>query len=101
MILVSEDDAETTWLHTRGMRQYGRPDLSVRGVGSSHIDAVTQMIERFIDLQANGGVIPDGEEIRMRGLPPGGVCRHRGSLDDPDFNNVHVATEWEDGGIGQ
>ncbi|QJW96325.1 hypothetical protein [Frigoriglobus tundricola] len=99
VILVSEDEGEATWLHTRGMRQYGRPDLSVHGVGATHIDAVTQMIERFIELQAYGGVIPDGEEIRTRGLPPGGVCRHRGNLEDPDFNNVHIAIEWQDGGI--
>ena len=100
VILVSEDAGDVTWLHTRGMRQYGRPDLSVRGVGSAHIDAVTQMIERFIDLQAYGGVIPDGELIRMRGLPSGGVCRHQGHLDDPDFNNVHIAIEWENRAIG-
>jgi hypothetical protein len=101
VILVSEDQGETQWLHTRGMRQYGRPDLSVHGVGMRYMDEVTQMIERFINLQAEGGLIPEGQEIRMRGLPPGGVCHHRGSLDDPDFNNVHIAIEWENGAIGQ
>src|SRR5206468_4274883 len=34
VILVSpEDGGRTFWYHTRGMRKYGRPDLSVRGVG--------------------------------------------------------------------
>jgi hypothetical protein len=101
VILVSDDaGGQTQWLHTRGMRKFGRPDLSVHGVGPTHVDAVTQLIERFIDLQANGGVIPDNQEVEMTGLPPGGVCRVRGSLDDPDFNNVHVAIEWENGSIG-
>lgn len=86
--------------HARGLRQYGRPDLSVRGVGPQHIDAVTNMIERFIEMQAYGGVVREGQEVHMRGLPPGGVCHHRGSLDDPDFNNVHIAIEWEGGAIG-
>ena len=93
VILVSEAGG-TFWLHTRGMRQYGRPDLSVRGVGSKHIDAVTQMIERFIEMQAYGGVVEDGREVHMRGLPPGGVCRLTGTVDDPNFNNVHIAVEW-------
>jgi hypothetical protein len=101
VILVSEESEGTSWLHTRGMRQYGRPDLSVRGVGMKHMDEVTQMIERFINLQAEGGVIPEGQEIKMRGLPPGGLCHHRGSLDDPDFNNVHIAIEWANGAIGK
>lgn len=95
VILVSEDDQPgTSWLHTRGLRQYGRPDVSVRGVGPAHVDAVTHMIERFIETQVYGGVVKDGQEVHMRGLPPGGVCRVRGDLDDPDFNNVHIAVEW-------
>jgi hypothetical protein len=99
VVLISDDGEHTNWFHTRGMRQYGRPDLSVRGVGSKHMDAVTQMIERFIEMQAHGGVIPDGQEIRMRGLPPGGVCRRGGDLDDPDFNNVHIEIAWASGSL--
>jgi hypothetical protein len=103
VILVSDDEGSesTQWLHTRGLRQYGRPDLSVRGVGPSHMDAVTNLIERFIEMQAYGGVVGEGQEVRMRGLPPGGVCHHWGSLEDPDFNNVHIAIEWPNGAIGE
>lgn len=101
VILVSDDEAtNTSWLHTRGLRQYGRPDLSVHGVGPSHLDAVTQMIERFIETQAYGGVVKEGQEVHMRGLPPGGICHVRGSVDDPDFNNVHIAVEWKGGALG-
>jgi hypothetical protein len=64
------------------------------------MDAVTNMIERFIEMQAYGGVVREGQEVHMRGLPPGGVCHHRGSFDDPDFNNVHIAIEWDGGAIG-
>ena len=78
------------------MRQYGRPDLSVYGVGAKYIDAVTQMIERFIGLQVNGSVVVNGQKVQMSGLPPGGVCLHGGNVDDPDFNNVHIEIEWAD-----
>jgi hypothetical protein len=99
VILVSEDGPRTFWLHTRGLRQYGRPDLSVRGVGEAHMDAATHLIERFIEMQAYGGVVANGQEVRMRGLPPGGVCRLTGDLEDPDFNNVHLEVEWPHGVI--
>ena len=98
-IIVSPEDGGTSWYHTRGMRKFGRPDLSVRGVGEKYADAVGVMIERFVEMQALGGVVKDGEEIKTKGLPPGGVCRHRGSHDDPDFNNVHVAVEWSAGAL--
>ncbi len=100
VVIISDDKTpDTQWIHTRGMRQYGRPDLSVRGVGPGHINAVTQMIERFVEMQALGGVVKDGQEAHMLGLPPGGACRRAGSLDDPEFNNVHIAIEWKDGAI--
>lgn len=98
-ILVSPEESGTSWYHTRGMRKYGRPDLSVHGVGQPHADGVTIMIERFVELQALGGLIPDGEVIKMKSLPAGGVCRNAGSHDDPDFNNVHVEISWPPGAL--
>ena len=98
-ILVSEEEDSTSWYHTRGMRKYGRPDLSAHHVSSDHAEGVASMIERFVEYQALGAVIADGEPVRMHKLPPGGICRHGGDLDDPDFNNVHIEIEWPDGGL--
>jgi hypothetical protein len=103
VILISDEEEHQqpdpsvrspVWFHTRGMRKFGRPDLSVHDVPPDHVDAVTDLCNRFIELQAFGGVIPEGQEVRMAALPPGGVARHGGSLDDPDFNNVHVEIVW-------
>ncbi len=96
VILTSDEDKSgsraepLTWFHTRGMRKFGRPDLSVHGVPLEHHEAVIDLLERFIELGAFGGVIAEGQKIRMRSLPPGMTCHHKGDLDDPDFNNVHV-----------
>jgi len=98
-IMVSPEAGTTSWYHTRGMRKFGRPDLSIRGVGPKHADAATVLLERFIESQAFGAVIPEGQTIRMPDIPPGGVCHHRGDLNDPDFNNVHVAVEWPGNGL--
>jgi hypothetical protein len=72
------------------MRKFGRPDLSVHRVPPQDRDAVIDLFERFIELQACGGTIEEGQAIRMKTLPAGMICSHRGDLQDPDFNNVHV-----------
>jgi hypothetical protein len=92
VILTSEEpeDASLMWFHSRGMRKFGRPDLSVRRVPPQYREAVIDLFERFIEYQAFGGIIEDGQEIRMKTLPKGMICRHAGDVDDPDFNNVHV-----------
>jgi len=41
-------------------------------------------------MQAFGAVVPEGQPIEMSSLPDGWRCFHRGSLDDPDFNNRHI-----------
>lgn len=87
---VEEEDASLTWFHTRGMRKFGRPDLSVHRVPPQYSEPVTDLCNRFIEFQAFGGVIEEGRKIRMKTLPRGMICHHAGDLDNPDFNNVHV-----------
>ena len=90
-ILVSEDgNAAGHWYHTRGMRKFGRPDISVRNVTQAHKDGVIDLINRFIEMQAFGAVIPEGHPIRMKSLPEGLTCHHNGDREDTDFNNVHL-----------
>ena len=95
VILCSgEETGFGLWLHTRGMRKFGRPDLSVHNVPQKLGEAVIDLLNRLIETQAFGAVIPEGQEIRMASLPAGMQCHHRGYLDDPDFNNVHVEICW-------
>lgn len=90
VILWSEEPGGTKWFHTRGLRKFGRPDLSIRTVRPEHEPGVKDLFQRFINLQIQGGHIPQGKEISMASLPSGLICHHEGSHDDPDFNNVHV-----------
>ena len=90
-IIVSEDGpAGHSWYHTRGMIKFGRPDISVREVPPELGGRVQELCDRYIAHMALGGVVPDGEVVRMEGLP-NWVCQTRGSFDDPDFNNLHLA----------
>lgn len=92
-ILESEDNAGL-WYHTRGMRLFGRPDISLRQVSDTKSEIATTLINRLIAFQALGGVIMDGQEFTMAGLPGGISCRQTGSLEDPDFNNFHTELVW-------
>jgi len=99
VILTSEEpEPNLTWFHTRGMRKFGRPDLSIHNVSAELNDAAIDLCNRFIEFQGFGGVIPEGQAIRMKSLPAGMTCHHGGSVDDPDFNNFHVEICWPECG---
>jgi len=91
VILTSDEDQPgLLWFHTRGMRKFGRPDLSLHGVAESQRAAVLDLFNRLIELQAMGGIVAEGQDIRLAALPSGMTCHLRGAVDDPDFNNVHI-----------
>jgi hypothetical protein len=93
IILGSKDDGHS-WLRTRGMRKFGRPDLSMRHVGIDAQGLVAELFNRLLMFQAQGGRIQDGQSVRLTGLPDGITCRLRGALDDPEFNNQHIELCW-------
>jgi hypothetical protein len=59
-------------------------------VGQQHKKSIVELCNQFIELLAYGGIVPNGQEIRMSGLPSGMKCFLRGHHDDPDFNNEHI-----------
>ncbi len=84
---AGSEEPGTVWLHSRGLRAFGRPDLSIRHVPQDAMAAASDLCNRLIETQAYGGVIPDG--------PIEGMMAHTtGSLEDPDFNNVHIELAW-------
>jgi hypothetical protein len=97
-ILYSEEmdnpNGNLLWFHTRGMRKFARPDLSVRHVPAQYRAAVIDLLNRLVEAQGFGGVIAEGQLIKMQSLPPGLTCHHAGNLDDPDFNNTHIEIQW-------
>lgn len=102
VILTSQEDtAGMTWVHTRGLQKFARPDISVHQVNQANLPAVIDLCNRFIHFLARGGVIEEGQEIRINALPSGGIARHGGDLDDPDFNNIHVEIVWPKEALGR
>ena len=98
LILCSEDDHDAGRLHvhTRGMRKFARPDISIRNVPAAAAGIAGELAERFVDFQANGGLIEDGYAVEIDGAPEGMIVHVAGALDDPEFNNRHLALRWLD-----
>ncbi len=82
------------WFHTRGMRKFARPDLSVRHVPAQYRGAVIDLLNQLVEAQAFGQVIAEGQSITVPSLPPGLTSHHAGNLGDPDFNNTHIEIQW-------
>ncbi len=96
VMLRSKDDhhAGRAWLHTRGLRKFARPDLSIRNVPQDAVFNAQLVLERAADYLIAGGVFAEGGEVRMSVAPPGLIAHTVGDLDDPDFNNRHTGFVW-------
>lgn len=95
LILHSADEAsDRAWIHTRGMRKFARPDISLRNVPANAVDRAGALCERLVELLSLGAHFSAGQELEVDGVPGGLVAQPGGSLDDPEFNNTHVAFRW-------
>jgi hypothetical protein len=83
-------------VHTRGLRKFARPDVSIRNLPPAAAGLAGELAERFVDFQCAGGLVVDGHAIAFEGAPDGMLARVAGELDDPEFNNRHLALHWPD-----
>ncbi|MHC1481007.1 hypothetical protein ACYJW8_12185 [Frateuria aurantia] len=97
LILRDNDhDEDRHWVHTRGMRLFGRPDLSIRNVPDSALDRAGLLVERLAQLQALGAHLDEGQSVEVDGLADGLVAHLGGSFEHPQFNNRFVEFHWPD-----
>ncbi|QAU24859.1 hypothetical protein EO087_13380 [Dyella sp. M7H15-1] len=89
-----EDDSDRLWIHTRGLRKFGRPDISLRDVPAQEIDRAGSLCQRLVELQALGAHFKDGQSLEVDGVFGGVTAELGGGYDDPRFNNTYVALHW-------
>lgn len=96
LILCAEDGLYPgrAWVHTRGMRKFGRPDISLRNVPRDRLNEAGELCERLVDLQAMGARILDRHEVEVTGLVEAMVARIGGGPDDPAFSNSYLELRW-------
>lgn len=98
LILRDEDEAGRYWIHTRGMRKFGRPDISLRNVPERETDRAGALCQRLMELEALGARFADGQALEVDGMVGGLVAEVGGAFDDPQFNNTYVEFYWPDAG---
>jgi len=98
LILLDPDAAnpERSWVRTRGMRKFARPDISVTNVPKGEVDRAGMLCERLVELESLGAHLDAGQALEVDGLPAGLVAEPGGDMADPHFNNTHVALRWPD-----
>ena len=97
-ILVSQTDSNTCWLHTRGMRKFGRPDISIENIPINQcIETAKQIIDQMIFYGAQGAFFSRAVKLHTH---DGHACivspAFIEDMDDPDFNNCHYRILWEE-----
>ena len=48
MVLVSDEEDGSVWLHTRGMAEFGRPDIGIHNVPQELVDDYKQVVDQMI-----------------------------------------------------
>lgn len=98
VLIVRTPDQEPgrSRVRTRGLRKFGRPDIDLHRVPDGAVDGAGALCERLVELQALGAHFVDGQPLEIEGLSGELVAHRGGSLDDPQFNNSHVAFRWPD-----
>lgn len=103
VLILLDPDAEhpgRSWVHTRGMRKFARPDISITNVPKREVDRAGMLCERLVELQALGAHLDAGQALEVDGLPAGLVAQPGGETGDPRFNNTHVTLRWPKGPKG-
>lgn len=87
-VLSSPDSNGKRHLGTRGLRKFGRPDLTVRDVAEDDVAETQRLIDHLINFLATGGTLGEGEPTSHEGWQaiPGPL---EGGAEDPDFHNFY------------
>lgn len=94
VLILCNDEEDGAWVRTRGLRKFARPDVSIRRVPQTEVERAGVVATRLVELQAQGMRFVDGTALEAEGLPQGLIAHLGGSLEDPQFNNVHVEFQW-------
>lgn len=81
-------------VHTRGLRKFGRPDVSLRNVPESATSQAGLLCERLVEMLALGARFADGQELELDTLSTPLIASYGGGPEDAHFNNTYVAFRW-------
>jgi hypothetical protein len=91
--ILCSKESNGLWLHTRGMRKFGRPDLSIKNVVEDKMELGVEILNRFIETFAYGLTPDETREIKIKGMEKGVFGKILGNYENLDFNNFYFELE--------
>lgn len=97
VVILTSEENDGMWLHTRGMRKFGRPDISVENVGKNDVEEVAQVINQMIYYGALGIFFAQPTKLHTYSgnayiVRPEFV----NDFDNVDFNNAYYRIDWQE-----
>lgn len=97
VILASQMGDGSVWLHTRGMRKFGRPDMSMEDVPSEDVEHAVQIVNQMIHYGALGVFFSQPTKLHTHtGRTYIVKADFVEDFEDPDFNNSHYKILWKE-----
>ncbi|MGN1120292.1 MAG: hypothetical protein ACI4Q4_08025, partial [Oscillospiraceae bacterium] len=94
IIMASRTD-NGLWLHTRGMRKFGRPDIGIEGIPENDLQTAAEIAEQMIRYSAMGAVFTQGAVFCISGGRSYSVNpEFVPDFDNDDFNNAYYRIKW-------
>lgn len=94
VVLKSDNEDGSVWLHTRGMIKFGRPDFSVLQLAPSQVNDAKQALDQLIFHSGKGAEM--SKKLRLHtanGKTIEAQLRLVPDFDNFDFNNAYYETE--------
>jgi len=83
------------WVHTRGMRKFARPDISITAVPESALASAKASVDKLVTHLANGGDVENTVSLRQAELGDFTNGQIKGGLENLDFNNFYYEFTWK------
>ena len=94
VIILFSNEENGYWLHTRGMRKFSRPDISITAVSEDSFNLAKELTERFIIYFASGSLPDENKAIVMNDLKHDLFGKIKGGYYNLDFNNYFFEIDW-------
>ena len=96
-ILLSEMEGGLVWLHTRGMRKFGRPDVSIENVPENETEDAAQAINQMIYYGSIGTFFDRDMKLHTHsGRTYFAKPQFINDFENPDFNNSYYSFVWRE-----
>ena len=97
--LISKMDDGNIWLHTRGLRKFGRPDISIENVPESEEAKAVRVANQMIFYSAQGMLFNKKVKLHPYKDKEEAIIINPEFIEDYeniDFNNAYCKLLWEE-----